>query len=281
MSFLKQFVKRFFSPGMLVFLVLLKNKLSQKSKSGSSFLDEDRIIKKYLNGTKITNKFCVDIAASDGISSSNTYSLYKEGWAGIAVELDHTRFSMMAIAYRKFSDVSLLKTKIFPQNVVSVLNACLCPKEFAMLNLDIDGYDFFVLDNILNEFRPSLICAEINENVPPPIQFTVKYNVDHYWSGDHFHGQSISKCYELCKKYNYDIVELHYNNLFMIPRELNKFPALTPEVAYDNGYKNKVDRKEKFSWNADMEHVLSMDKDQAIAFLNKKFEKYEGKYIIE
>lgn len=281
MSFLKNLAKKILSPGMLVFLVIAKNKLTRNSKTGSSFLDEDNIIKKYLDGLNLTNKYCVDIAASDGISSSNTYSLYKEGWAGIAVEFDPTRFSMMSIAYRRFPDVSLVKTKVFPDNVLSILKSCNCPKDFAFLNLDIDGYDYFVLDNLLNEYRPGLICAEINENIPPPIKFTVRFDVDHFWNGDHFHGQSIAKCFELCEKYNYEIVELHYNNVFLIPKELNKLEALTPEKAYEVGYKNKTDRKKKFFWNSDMEEILTMDKEVAIQFLNKKFVKYAGKFIVE
>jgi len=157
----------------------------------------------------------------------------------------------------------------------------MCPRDFALLNLDIDGYDFFVLDELLSDFRPSLICVEINENIPPPVQFTVKYDTNHVWVGDHFHGQSISKCYELCKKYDYEIVELHYNNLFIMPRELNQFGALSPEQAYDSGYKNRIDRREKFPWNSDMEDVLIMGREEAIQFLREKFRKYDGKFIVE
>lgn len=98
---------------------------------------------------------------------------------------------------------------------------------------------------------------------------------------DHFFGQSISKCYELCVKYGYDIVELHYNNLFLIPNEMNKHNRLSPEQAYKIGYKNKNDRKEKFPWNSDMEDLLDMSKDGAVEFLKNKFKKYDGKYILE
>lgn len=283
MSFLKQSVKKFLHPGLLVLLVLSKYKFTRnrKGKSSSSFLDEENIIKKYLDHLDLKNKYCVDMAASDGISSSNTYSLFKEGWDGIAVELDSTKFAMLAIAYREFQNVNLIKTKILPDNVSSILKSCMCPKEFSLLNLDIDGYDFFVLDKLLNDFRPSIICVEINENIPPPIKFTVKYDTNHFWSGDHFHGQSISQCYELCKKYNYEIVELHYNNLFIMPQEVNQFEPLSPEKAYEIGYMNKVDRKEKFPWNSDMEDLLTMKKEDAIQFVRSKFHKYNGKFIVE
>jgi glycosyltransferase involved in cell wall biosynthesis len=248
---------------------------------GFSNLSEEEIIEKYLDSLSIKNKYCVDIAASDGITMSNTLFLFKRGWSGIALEFDAKMFSELALLYKEFSSVDLVKTKITPENIVSVLKACLCPKDFAFLNFDIDSYDFFVLDKLLSEFRPSLICAEINEKIPPPISFTVKYDPDHFWKGDHFFGQSISKCFELCKKYDYDIVELHYNNLFLIPKELNTFEALLPEKAYNAGYLNKKDRKEKFPWNSDMESLLTMSKEHRIKFLKEKFKDYEGKYILE
>ena len=243
--------------------------------------DEEKIIERYLDCLPIKNKFCVDIAASDGITMSNTLFLFKKGWAGMAVELDAEKFLKMSFLYRFFEDVSLMKTKVVPDNVVSVLKTGQCPKDFSFLNFDIDSYDFFVLDQLLSKFRPSLICAEINEKIPPPILFSVKYDPAHAWKEDHFYGQSISKCHELCQKYDYDIVELHYNNLFLVPKEINTFGSLSPEKAYEDGYKNKPDRKEKFPWNSDMEELLTMPKEKGIEFLNKKFEKYNGKYILK
>jgi len=246
-----------------------------------SFLEEETIIDKYLDRLPLSNKFCVDIAASDGISMSNTYFLYKKGWNGIAVECDPVKFASLSNSYKVFSDVNLVKAKVTPENVVFLLKACRCPTDFAFLNLDIDSYDYFVLDKLLDNFRPSLICLEINEKIPPPISFTVKYIPEHFWKGDHFYGQSISRCYKLCKKYNYDIVELCYNNMFIIPKEINKQKALSPEVAYKNGYKNKADRRDRFPWNSDMEYLLSMSKNDGKKFINNKFNKYKGMYILE
>lgn len=252
-----------------------------KEISKFSNLDEEKIIEKYLSSLPISNKFCVDIAASDGITMSNTLFLFKKGWNGIAVEFDSVKFSKLASLYEKFSEANLVKTKVTPENVIPLLKGCLCPRDFAFLNFDIDSYDFFVLDQLLTEFRPLLICVEINEKVPPPILFSVKYSPEHVWNEDHFYGQSISKCHELCMKHGYGIAELHYNNLFLIPREIKGYDFLMPEQAYDSGYKNKKDRREKFPWNSDMEEILDMSKTEAIEFLKKKFEKYNGKYILE
>ena len=147
-----------------------------------SFLGEEEKINKYLQTISLENRYCVDIAASDGITMSNTLFLYKENWGGIAVEYNSGKFAKLSNSYKRFENVNLIKTKITPDNVVYVLKSCLAPKNFTFLNLDIDGYDYYVLDKLLSKYRPMLICAEINEKIPPPIKFTVKYNMNYFWA---------------------------------------------------------------------------------------------------
>ena len=247
----------------------------------TGFSDEESTIRRYLASLPLTNKYCVDIGAQDGVSGSQTVALFKNGWTGAAVEGDPAMFAVLSTLYRELSGVSLVRTMVFPENVVSVLRSCFCPNDFSFLSLDVDGYDYFLLEQILGSFRPPLVCVEINETIPPPLLFTVKFDPRHSWLGDHFQGQSICKCFELCVRHRYDIVELQYNNLFIVPREINPFPALKPEEAYDAGYRNRPDRTEKFPWNVDMESVLTMSRLGAIDFLNDKFAKYAGKYLIE
>jgi hypothetical protein len=209
---------------------------------------------------------------------SNTYALYKDGWGGLAVEFDSGKFSSLANSYVGFQRVKLAKCMVTPLNVVALLSANDTPKEFDFLNLDIDGYDYFVLEQILEKYRPKLICAEINEKIPPPVKFSVKWNPEYSWNVDHFYGQSISQLHMLATKHQYALVELHYNNAFLIPLEYSRKPALTPEEAYRSGYFAKPDRKKKFPWNDDMEEVLHMEPAAALSFINKYFRKYKGMF---
>jgi hypothetical protein len=170
---------------------------------------------------------------------------------------------------------------VTPDNVVHILKSCSVPDQFAFLNLDIDGYDYYVLDQLLSQYRPMLISAEINEKIPPPIKFTVKYDPEYQYDGDHFFGQSLSQLLELCKHHQYSIVEVYYNNALLIPTELNPHATLTPESAYISGYKDRKERKIKFPWNADVEVLLQLSPPDGVQFVNKLFEKYKGKYICE
>ena len=245
-----------------------------------SHLDEQSIICNYLKRIDSKNKHCVDIGASDGISMSNTFALFRAGWQGLAVECDSEKFSKLALIYKKLTHVNLSRCKITPDNVVDLLKANSVPVDFGFLNLDIDGYDYFILKEILKSFRPSLLCIEINEKIPPPLKFTVKYNSDYIWATDHFYGQSISQLYELTSKHNYDLVKLHYNNAFLIPKEINFSHSLTPKEAYEKGYLRQLDRKKKFPWNNNVENLLYLSPTEALEFVNKYFEKYRGKYIL-
>jgi hypothetical protein len=174
--------------------------------------------------------------------------------------------------------VSLARLWVTPDNVVQTLRGHGTPADFAFLNLDIDGYDHFVLAALLEEFRPALICAEINESIPPPVKFTVLYDPAYVWAEDHFYGQSLSKLDELAGACGYALVELDYNNAFLVPSERSPLAGLTPEEAYARGYRDRTDRRELFPWNADMEELHALDTEEQLAFLDRCFARYAGRY---
>ncbi len=256
-------------------------RIQAKCRGIFSNFDEQVIIQKYVSELKIQQRWCVDIAAGDGTTMSNTYSLFRGGWNGLAVEYDAKKFARLSKVYQNFAGVCLAKCKVTPPNVLALLKANQLPADFGFLNLDIDGYDYFVLEQILEVFRPSLICVEINEKIPPPVKFTVRWNPDYAWAGDHFYGQSLSQLYALCLAKRYALAELHYNNAFLIPSEISPYAGLTPEIAYQQGYLNKTDRKQRFPWNANMERILTLPPNEAIVSVKNHFKKYEGKFICE
>ena len=181
-----------------------------------SYGEEDAIIKELLAKIQWRHKFAVDIGAGDGEFMSNSYRLFKEGWNGIAFEWNGRQFAKLAYLYSPLSNVSLVRGRVTPDNVLHLLAACDAPKEFGYLGLDIDSYDHFVLEKVLSAYRPSLICAEINEKIPPPLRFTVKWESEGSWGTDHFYGQSLSMLEDLGKRQNYDLVRLEYNNAFLV-----------------------------------------------------------------
>ena len=252
--------------------------LRARSRGIYSSLDEQVVIERVVKELGIRATSCVDIAAGDGVTMSNTYALFRRGWEGVAVEYDPARFRSLAHAYRILPKANLARCKVTPDNVVALLRANGVPTDFGVLSLDLDGYDYFVLERILAEFRPSLICVEINEKIPPPVKFTINFHPTYSWKGDHFYGQSISQLCLLCPRFRYSLIQLHYNNAFLVPSEINTYAALTPEDAYRKGYVDQPERRILFSWNADMEHLLTMSPEGVVEFLNHTFQDRKGEF---
>lgn len=232
---------------------------------------------------EIKGGFYVDIGASDGWSSSATFPFARNNnFSGLSIELDDKKVKKMQYLYSNFKNAYISKSKVTPENVVEILSEFDVPKNFDILNLDIDSYDLFVIKKLLEFYRPKIISMEINEKIPPPIYFTVTYEDNHFWRGDHFFGCSLQASYEEVSKYDYKLYTVIYNNAIFISKEVNfDFPNLTVEKCYKDGYVNKLDRNEKFSYNSDVDVLLEMEQEEAIIFLNNFFKDYHGMFILE
>jgi hypothetical protein len=243
-----------------------------------SYLDEDAIIERLVDAAEPVARICVDIGAGDGLVQSNTHALFRSGWGGLAVEADGRRFAALGRLYARTPGLCLARTFVTPDTVVPLLRSHGVPAEFGLLDLDIDGYDHWVLRALLAEFHPTLMCVEINEKIPPPLRFTVNWSPDFEYRGDHFYGQSISQLHALAGQAGYDLVALEYNNAFLMPSERSSGRSLSAEEAYAQGYAKRGDRLEKFPWNADMEPLQRLTPEQAVEFVRQRFANRAGEY---
>ena len=252
--------------------------LRRKRNGFSNFGEEEilaRLIAELLPpGHKRT---AVDIGAGDGIKSSNTYVLFKHGWRGLGVEGDARRARRLAQAYKDFAEVTACHALVTPYNVVSLLRSHGVEREFGVLSLDIDSYDYFVLDALLGSFRPQIVVTEINEKIPPPIRFVVKYDPD-FRLQHHFFGYSIASLEELCARHGYALLALEYNNAFLAPAELPGVRPLGVAEAYRRGYLDRADRRERFRQNFDMEILQELSPAEALKFIDQFYARHRGKY---
>lgn len=244
---------------------------------------EAQEILKICNLLDIDKGFYVDIGAADGFNSSSTYPFAKnDNFQGLSIEFDQAKFKKMSYIYKNFINANVLKTKVTPNNISEILTENNIPIEFDILNIDIDSYDLFVLKELLNSYSPKIISMEINEKIPIPLYFTVEYDENHFWKGDHFFGCSLQAAYTEIKEYNYRLHKLIYNNAIFISNETN-LDFIEPAVidAYNDGYKFKEDRLLKFHYNSDVDKALSMSDNEAYEFFKKLFENYEGSFQLK
>ena len=237
--------------------------------------------KKYLAAIPSDQQNYVDVGASDGVNSSSTLNLIRDfKWKGTCFEVGN--LTSISYVYRNFKNVNLCQIKVTPDNIVSLFSAYKIKKNFGFLNLDIDSYDYPVIEQILkSDFKPYIISMEINEKIPPPIKFYVLYDINFKASGDHFYGCSLSSASDLLKKYGYLLSHLQGNNALFLNSDFYDSNNKSVEEAYIEGYLNLPKRKDIFWYNKDMEIIQNLDKDDAVDFINLKFQDYKGKYYIE
>lgn len=221
----------------------------------------------------------VDIGAGNGVRWSNSYALVLENWKALGIEANAGKHSLLSRTYRRFPNANACHSYASPENINQLLTEFGVEKEFGVLTLDIDGNDYWVLDAILSGFRPGLVVTEINESIPPPLRFVVKYDPA-FQLHHHFFGHSISALEDLCQNHGYGILQLEYNNAFLAPRELAAQHFREAESVYREGYLDRPDRKTRFAGNLDMEQLHSLSPDEGMQFVREFFANDEGNYYL-
>ena len=251
-------------------------------RSGFSNFDEERMLTEFVAHLvpEDAARVAVDVGAGDGIRGSNTYALFLRGWRGVGFEGDEKRARRLARAYKSLEGVGARHALVTPANVVGLLRAEGVPEDFGVLSLDIDSYDYWVLDAALKSFRPRVVVAEINEKIPPPVRFRVGFDPD-FRLQHHFFGYSIASLEELCGRHDYALLALEYNNAFIAPRELvEDSDVLDSGTAYRRGYLERPDRRERFPRNHDMEALHALGPADSVAFIRNFFARHDGKYEV-
>ena len=196
--------------------------IPQKSpKDGSEFKtfnDEHRILDGLLGSLSVPIiRYYVDIGAANGIDMSNTYLLAANGWRGLSLDTDPNVFAAMSVTYQCLPNVDLVRSRVTPENIASLLTYAEVPSSFGVLNLDIDGYDFYVLQEILKTHRPQVIIAEINPLIPASVCVSLKYSRSFFWAGQTFIGMSLAMLKRLTDKHDYSIVDVNGCAAFLMP----------------------------------------------------------------
>lgn len=155
------------------------------------------------------SKFYVNIGANDGVSYSDCcYPLYLNGFNGVAFD------KSLCKEYRSnIENTPLVEEFLTPDNTSDIFKELNIPKQFALLKIDIDGYDGELLDHILSlGYKPDFIDIEINPEFPPPVKFCARSSSEKYGAkvNGGLYGCSSSFAYEVGLKYGYKLAQLSF-----------------------------------------------------------------------
>lgn len=136
---------------------------------------EDGVIEAIFARIGVTNRWCVEFGAWDGLHLSNTAHLIQsQDWSAVQIEANPQRFATLCTNFAGNPRVRQLNRRVGLGTGADSLNSILrttdMPTEFDLLSIDIDGNDWHVWNN-LNVYRPRVAIIEFNPTVPNDVIF--------------------------------------------------------------------------------------------------------------
>lgn len=177
---------------------------------------EDGVIEEIIKRLELTDIWCCEFGAWDGIHLSNTFYLVQTKNAKvIMIEGDKEKFFNLLETQSKYPTqiVALNYFVDHKQNSQNLLDSILAnteiPNDFDILSIDIDSYDLDVWESLKNYF-PKLVIIEINNEIEPGI---FQRHSDVNWLN------SFTSTVEVAKEKGYTLI-CHLFNLFFIRNDL-------------------------------------------------------------
>ena len=200
---------------------------------------EDGVLEELLSRLSIQQGVFVEFGAWDGKHLSNTYNLLQKGWGGIYIEGDPVKYrdlvSNMVPFGNRVATINALVQPAGPSSLDALLRGTNIGKDFELLSIDIDSFDWHVWAGFKN-YRPKIVVIEIDSKIPVGIVQTYR--------NDKINGSSFTATLELGKKKGYTLV-CHCGNQIFVRDDLAGNARLTPEelefpeLLFDYGWVQK------------------------------------------
>lgn len=183
----------------------------------------------------------VDIGAGDGFNMSVAFPLMKYFDAnGLLIEPDEYQLNKAKKLYKNRSGFGFSSEFLTPNNAIETLGHAGFPNPL-YIKVDIDSFDLDVIRSLLaHKIRPKIFSIEVNELMPPPVRFEVRYTEGISDIKHPLVGCSLQSAYDLAKSHGYFLHSLAFNNAFFVSDE---YLALafsvsekSPEDAFEEGF---------------------------------------------
>jgi len=227
-------------------------------------------------GEKFSTKYVIDIGSSSGVPTDPCFPyITNPNFSGLCIEGD--KMKAQYLRRRVSQTMSIYADYITPQNIIEVFQNYNVPENLFLIKIDIDGFDLEILRKILtSQYQPLFFIAEINEKIPPPIHFEIKYSKNYKWDTSHCFGFSLQAAKNVFETNNYYIACLYeMNNILCIRKDqinllpMYKFPRDINKM-YKDEYVNNKQRESAFPWNKNVDHWLTID-DKELLFEQIKY----------
>lgn len=170
-------------------------------------------------------KFCVEFGySSDNIDyNGNTHILVKKhGWKNLYLDGGHHN-----------PDINLYQHYLTTENIVSIFDKYSVPKSLGYLSIDVDSTDIWLMDKLLDVYRPSLVTCEYNPALPHDVAIAFENDPNRIWNCDAIWGSSVKALTMVANKHDYLLIyigewsRIKAHDCFFAPKE--KLPNIDQE----------------------------------------------------
>ncbi len=163
------------------------------------------------------NRCLVDFGAGDGFNLSNSRYFLETGWHGALYD------------GMEPAGAGVTKAWITVESVPQLLKG---HEDCDLFLLDLDGNDFWILQEALKHIQPRVIVAEFNASLPHGVAMTMPYNPEHTHDATDHYGASMEAFKQLGAQNGYSLVHQNADlDVFLVKSEL--LPEAPPEVTYN------------------------------------------------
>jgi hypothetical protein len=222
---------------------------------------EDGIIETLLSNLKNSNKYFVEIGASNAIENNTSFLAIVKKFNGLMVDGDRKSIYLAKKIINRFciavDCVEMFVDKNSIENLIEKM-VYLNPDVFS---LDIDGNDFYLAKNIIeNGIRPKIFIVEYNSSYGPDSTKTIvydpKFNMFKANPSFLYYGVSIAGWRKYFDSINYHFVTVDSNGINAFFIDKNEFENDFYESINTVPFKENFYQKYKFKKNWDKQFEL-------------------------
>lgn len=205
-----------------------RSELVKYRRNVHSMSGEDGVIAEIMRRLGTAKGWFCEFGALDGKHASNCYRLLRRGWSGVMIEGDPSHYSSLAHRAAKFPGrLHVLERYVshihgHPDCLDAILSETPIPKDFEILSIDIDGYDYQVWKTLV-AYRPVLVIIEVDSSILPGVMSV-------YGEAAAGRGTSFSAMLELGRSKGYELVA-HTGNMFFVRDDKARLVCAEVEAA--------------------------------------------------
>ena len=181
------------------------------------FSVNELLIKHIFDTINIKSGNFVEFGAWDGIKNANTRILFLNGWRGLYIESDETRFEQLENNFEKEKRIYISNTFVDDDNQLldSIIEETINDR-IDFMSIDIDGLDVEIFKSI-NNFLPRVVCIEGGQILEPYYRLVSKEisakNIQ----------QSLNEMKIIFEKKGYTLLCSYQDSFFIKNKYANKF----------------------------------------------------------